>query len=172
MSIIEERRAQHNERMRRYRVGRSRSTEGKLYWQKNKEKILAKRKMKILTEKQLEEKRTYYREYARLHRAETAEYQATWKKNNRERINIKARNSARKRKDEKANKPRPFNCEICGNLEGDDRNSRIAFDHCHKTGKFRGWICGSCNKAIGFVKDDPNILQKMILYLESFTKRE
>lgn len=51
-------------------------------------------------------------------------------------------------------------CFLCGGT------TRIAYDHCHKTGKFRGWLCMKCNTALGLVNDDVDILKKMIEYLE------
>lgn len=50
-------------------------------------------------------------------------------------------------------------CEICG------KESRMCLDHDHATGKARGWLCRQCNSGIGFLKDDPVILQKAIEYL-------
>jgi len=54
---------------------------------------------------------------------------------------------------------KPVNCELCNGT------TRIAYDHCHKTGKFRGWLCMKCNTALGLVNDDIELLQKMIKYL-------
>ena len=59
-----------------------------------------------------------------------------------------------------AGRDKPQRCEVC-NFRG-----RICFDHCHKTGKFRGWICILCNLVLGAVRDDPEILKKLIVYLE------
>jgi hypothetical protein len=50
-------------------------------------------------------------------------------------------------------------CEICNN------KCNTVFDHDHKTGKFRGWICHQCNISLGMVKDKIDILHKMIEYL-------
>lgn len=51
-------------------------------------------------------------------------------------------------------------CEICGST------NRICFDHDHNSGKFRGWLCNSCNVALGLVRDNPETLLKMIEYLK------
>jgi len=41
------------------------------------------------------------------------------------------------------------------------------FDHCHDKGHFRGWICDRCNKTLGLVYDDIDLLKKLISYLEA-----
>lgn len=38
-------------------------------------------------------------------------------------------------------------------------------DHCHETGKVRGILCNNCNRAIGLVKEDIEVLRNMINYL-------
>lgn len=55
-------------------------------------------------------------------------------------------------------------CAICSNTCRSGR--RLAIDHCHKTGKIRGLLCGECNNGIGKLKDDPSLLRKAITYLE------
>lgn len=59
----------------------------------------------------------------------------------------------------KAGRKRPDNCEICG------RMGRICFDHDHKTGKFRGWLCIKCNFVLGLVEDKPEILLEITKYI-------
>ena len=38
-------------------------------------------------------------------------------------------------------------------------------DHDHATGKVRALLCRGCNTALGHVRDDPEVLQKLIHYL-------
>lgn len=47
-----------------------------------------------------------------------------------------------KRLTEIAGRPRPMVCDICEDANA-WRNDIIAFDHCHKNGHFRGWLCDS-----------------------------
>ncbi len=42
---------------------------------------------------------------------------------------------------------------------------RLNVDHDHKTGKVRGLLCMKCNTLLGFVEDDPQILQRLQEYL-------
>ncbi len=59
-----------------------------------------------------------------------------------------------------AGRPRPDVCDLCHEL-----NIRIVFDHCHATGKFRGWLCDRCNRVLGTVKDSRQLLMEMAVYL-------
>lgn len=59
-----------------------------------------------------------------------------------------------------AGRPRPDCCDICEEVSKD-----IVFDHCHATGRFRGWLCNRCNLTLGHVKDNKELLTKMISYL-------
>jgi len=60
-----------------------------------------------------------------------------------------------------AGREKPELCEICFTNE-----FKVVFDHCHNSGKFRGWICDRCNRVLGIVKDSPALLKKLALYLE------
>ena len=46
----------------------------------------------------------------------------------------------------------------------------VCFDHCHRTGKFRGWICAKCNSALGLTGDSPSLLRELANYLEEFER--
>lgn len=57
-------------------------------------------------------------------------------------------------------------CAICKRPET-MKNRSLAVDHCHKTGRIRGLLCGGCNVSLGRVNDDPALLQSMIDYLRA-----
>ena len=63
------------------------------------------------------------------------------------------------RKEQVAGRKKPESCEICGAF------GKIEYDHCHQTGKFRGWICHRCNWVLGLVKDNSELLAKLSEYL-------
>lgn len=60
-------------------------------------------------------------------------------------------------------KKQNYQCAICGETKF---NYRMAVDHDHKTGKIRGILCHFCNRALGLMKDDINLLNKSIKYLK------
>lgn len=54
-------------------------------------------------------------------------------------------------------------CYLCGASQ--DRN--LAVDHCHSTGKVRKLLCSQCNQALGLFKDNPEVMRKAALYVET-----
>lgn len=57
-------------------------------------------------------------------------------------------------------------CLICKKPpEGRGQYDRLHIDHCHKTGRRRGLLCGNCNTMIGLAAEDPSILLAAVEYL-------
>lgn len=56
-------------------------------------------------------------------------------------------------------------CAACGSREPGRRGWHV--DHDHKTNRVRGILCGHCNSALGFARDDTITLQRLIDYLKS-----
>ena len=54
-------------------------------------------------------------------------------------------------------------CAIC--LKACRRGRRLAIDHDHESGLFRGLLCGSCNWALGLFRDDPEVLERAAAYV-------
>ena len=52
-------------------------------------------------------------------------------------------------------KPSDGKCQCCGEVR------RLVADHCHKTGRWRGWICQWCNRGLGFLGDTLDTVQKL-----------
>lgn len=55
----------------------------------------------------------------------------------------------------------PPTCECCGGIS----HAALCLDHCHDTGKFRGWLCMKCNTAIGKLGDTVKGVQTALDYL-------
>lgn len=53
-------------------------------------------------------------------------------------------------------------CAICKQIPS---NARFAVDHCHRTNRVRGLLCGKCNIGLGAFGDSAGRLKNAILYL-------
>jgi len=83
---------------------------------------------------------------------------------------IRARNLPRRRMYAWRKKGIPFPpyeapsvCECCGGPP--IPTHALAVDHCHRTGKFRGWLCQRCNTGIGMLGDTIEGLMLAVKYL-------
>lgn len=61
-------------------------------------------------------------------------------------------------------------CAVCSRKEWviNNKSSKIqklSVDHDHATGKIRGLLCTACNKALGLLNDDPEVVMKSYEYL-------
>lgn len=52
-------------------------------------------------------------------------------------------------------------CAMC------PKTLNLHVDHDHKTGKVRGLLCNTCNRGLGMLNDDANLLSKGIIYLKN-----
>ena len=60
-------------------------------------------------------------------------------------------------------------CAICneeGFILNPNSKSKLVVDHCHTTGKVRGFLCHNCNRALGLFQDSVAFLEKAIKYLK------
>ena len=55
--------------------------------------------------------------------------------------------------------PGDASCDCCG------RPSKLFLDHCHSTGRFRGYLCQQCNVGLGNLCDSESGLLQAIQYL-------
>tara|TARA_Y100001951_G_scaffold30527_1_gene23866 strand:- start:190 stop:576 length:387 start_codon:yes stop_codon:yes gene_type:complete len=87
-------------------------------------------------------------------------------------------NLSRKRKQLRkkyGNPPVGYICPLCHRTEeevkglGGKKCSTWVLDHDHKTDTFRGWLCHSCNRGLGFFQDSIIILDRAKTYLEPTT---
>lgn len=55
---------------------------------------------------------------------------------------------------------------VCAICRGAPAKRPFAVDHCHRTGRVRGLLCNRCNVAIGNFRDDAEIIQRALDYLQ------
>ena len=56
-------------------------------------------------------------------------------------------------------------CKICPKPLSPDDLSKSHVDHCHETGYIRGVLCSNCNRGIGYLQHDTQILVSATQYL-------
>jgi hypothetical protein len=61
-------------------------------------------------------------------------------------------------------RPEPPACECCGRPPKVPRK-HLCLDHDHRTGQFRGWLCNTCNIAIGKLGDGLAGVVRAVAYL-------
>lgn len=59
-------------------------------------------------------------------------------------------------------------CDCCGEIP----EKSLVLDHCHKTLKFRGWICEPCNHGIGKLGDNIEGVEKALAYLSRVYEKD
>jgi len=61
-------------------------------------------------------------------------------------------------------------CDICGKEEtvlgSTGKVKALAVDHDHGTGRIRGLLCNNCNRGIGLLDKEPDLLRRALAYLE------
>jgi hypothetical protein len=142
-------------------------------------------KIKVYMAKWRAENREKVRELKAKWRAENLEKekarQAKYRVENREKIKaLKAKYRAENREEIRAWQRRhrydmtPEGYEarltaqggVCAICHQPPNGKVLVVDHDHRTGKVRGLLCSSCNKGLGFLKDDSALLRAATAYLE------
>ena len=63
-------------------------------------------------------------------------------------------------------------CYLCGSpgftIGKKNHTEKLAVDHCHATGVVRKLLCHNCNRALGLMKDNPELLRKAADYVEAY----
>lgn len=63
-----------------------------------------------------------------------------------------------------------YSCLICTRHESEVSREQLFVDHCHSTKKVRGLLCATCNSAIGLLKEDTQVMQNAIDYVNKHKK--
>ncbi len=62
-------------------------------------------------------------------------------------------------------------CAICKTTVPTGKWKVFAVDHCHHTLAVRGLLCNECNRGIGLLRDNADLLRTAAAYLDSHTKK-
>jgi len=132
----------------KYWLGKKREASPQKIWRENHPE-----KYKQITD-------NYNKKWVGLNREKKSEYSRKYYLEHKEITGDWRRENQTLKKEELAGRPKPDICEIC------QEHGRMNFDHDHKTGKFRGWICFRCNVTLGRVDENINLLKALIIYLK------
>lgn len=135
----------------------------------------------ITNEEQRRKSRDYAREYRKNNPEKTRAATRKWRMNNIEKAracsNIWHANNKDKQREyvlkrygitsDQYNEILASQCGVCAICGTDNPGGRGSFhvDHCHDTGVIRGLLCHSCNRGIGYLKDNPTLLRAALSYL-------
>jgi hypothetical protein len=66
-------------------------------------------------------------------------------------------------------------CDGCGRrvrplIKRGRKCQALNLDHCHESGRVRGFLCNDCNSALGYCRDNPAVLLGLVEYLKRATK--
>lgn len=100
-----------------------------------------------------------------------AEYSREHRKRHPERCAEQNRDASRRRTGgdpATTTRSMPASCEACGGAPTRFRggSERLAWDHDHATGRFRGWLCSNCNTALGLLGESQVRLKALSKYLK------
>ena len=62
-------------------------------------------------------------------------------------------------------------CDACGVPEM-ELTRKLCVDHSHLDGRFRAFLCGKCNKALGLIGDSEEVLVNLLHIVMNGVKRE
>ena len=114
----------------------------------------------------MERKREYLKQYQIKNRERLSEYYKSRELERQKNPVYKAeRRDAYYRKKyglsaKEVDKAKRGSCGICRK-----RKTTMHTDHCHATGRVRGFLCSKCNNGLGFFDDNPGLLRKALEYL-------
>lgn len=118
-----------------------------------------------------ESKKRAGRRYRRRHRASINAHRREWRKNNPEKVlTARLREKYRISLDHFKFLLEVQNnrCALCSApLHSNLGRNGFVVDHSHQTGKVRGLLCRPCNNVLGQARDNPEVLRKAAIYVES-----
>jgi hypothetical protein len=119
-----------------------------------------------------EQRKIYNQNYIKAHPERAKAARRKWYKTHRDK---KAAENRIQRLRQAGVTPREFDaklqkqenrCGICGRHKTEFKRAMDA-DHDHETKKFRGILCGNCNRGLGMFMDSLEILEKAVTYLKT-----
>lgn len=135
------------------------------YYQKNKEKLKGQSKKNYFKNKI--KRKEQANNYRKENRETIKKRQKEWYDNNSDKVKeqkLKKCYNLSLTEYNKMFEKQNGKCAICERHQ-DELKFKLSVDHCHRTNKIRGLLCDKCNRGIGFLNDDKEIVQNALKYL-------
>lgn len=146
-------------------------TTQQIYYQKHKKrlKLLRKEYDRINSEHIKKLRRKRYKQDPEKYKERSRKYQKSHIQEKKE-YDLKRKFGITQEEYNKILKDQNSVCFLCLNVETRKHKNtitqRLSIDHDHKTGKIRGLLCNNCNRGIGLLQDNSEILKRAVFYLE------
>jgi hypothetical protein len=62
-------------------------------------------------------------------------------------------------------KAQDYKCAVCGKEHLELQKKRLVVDHCHTSNKIRQLLCNNCNTALGLLKENIQVIEKLKNYI-------
>ena len=115
----------------------------------------------------------YWKEWAAKNKEKRKLIAKRYQEKNKEALNLKRISKLYKITEEELNSLRlkqNNRCAICNSEDSNTKKQALDIDHCHETGRVRGLLCNTCNRAIGLLQDNSELVQKAADYLKNNNK--
>jgi len=107
-------------------------------------------------------------------KAKVQEYSRRWYEANKDRLAVQRQQSRHVKKNQDLKRlygltldefqalqeKQDHRCAVCGEI------AKLVVDHNHSTGLVRGLLCSSCNRALGYAKENPVRLRALAEWIE------
>ena len=113
--------------------------------------------------KNLKKNRKYQKNYYQNNREHKLKKEALRRKDNPDILKntfLKSRYGITLEQYNKMCKAQNYKCLIC------KKKKTLVVDHCHKTKKVRGLLCGTCNRRLGVIEKNIKLLKPMLEYIK------
>jgi hypothetical protein len=119
-----------------------------------------------------EKRKTFYWSNPEKERNKTQKYRKHLRETDPQKLFLSNRNTKLKQaygidleQYDKMLKAQACKCAVCGKEHVEEEKKRLVVDHCHDSEQIRELLCNNCNTALGLLKEDIQVIDKLKDYI-------